>query len=54
MTRLPPLDRLFYPGMLLPCNVISIQGKQVCVSIDPAVVNASVTTSSIKQGMVRL
>ena len=54
MTRLPPLDRLFYPGMLLPCSVTSIQGKQVSVSIDPAVVNASVTTSSIKQGMVRL
>ena len=54
MTKLPSLDRLFYPGMLLPCSVTSIQGKQVSVSIDPAVVNANITASSIKQGMVRL
>ena len=53
MTKLPSLDRLFYPGMLLPCKVIGIQGTQVSVSIDPAVVNADITASSIKQGMVR-
>ena len=53
VTSLPSLDRFFYPGMLLPCSVTSIQGKHVSVSIDPAVVNANVTASSIKQGMVR-
>ena len=53
MAKLPSLDRLFYPGMLLPCSVIGIRGTQVSVSIDPAVVNAGITASSIKQGMVR-
>lgn len=53
MIRLPTLDRLFYPGMLLPCSITSVEGKQVAVSIDPAIVNANVSASSIKQGMVR-
>ena len=53
MSRLPSLDRLCHVGMLLPCSVTSIQGKHVSVSIDPAIVNSSITTSSVKQGLVR-
>jgi len=53
LSQLPSLDRLCHVGMLLPCSVTSIQGKHVSVSVDPALVNASITTSSVKQGLVR-